>query len=890
MVRPFSGLPRRQRFLALAMSTAAAFVLVSGVLLWMGFSGNADTYRPGADVDGISTELARALPADAPRITFTDVSAAAGIEFRHFPGRRTTRLPEDMGSGAAWADYDGDGWLDLYVVNQAGPLDLSESEVARSDGHAALYRNRGDGTFEERSRAAGVDFRGTGMAAAWADFDDDGHPDLMVSYYGGLVLYRNRGDGTFRDVTDEAGLGPMDGYWAGVSWADYDRDGDVDVYVTGYVRYEDREDTEGSPQYDIEQPASLNPSAFEPERNLLLRNQGDGTLTEVAREAGVADPHGRGLSAAWVDLDEDGWPDLYVANDVSDNRLFRNLGDGTFQDISHPALVADYRGAMGIAVGDWDGDTDADLFITHWIAQENALYSNQRSRPDERGDIGPRPESTLRFMDEADRHGLGQIALDYVGWGTSFFDYDNDGRLDLLVINGSTFQREDDRSLLVPMRDQLFWNGGARRGFFDVSALAGAYFGEENGGRGAAFADYDNDGDEDVFIVNHGGRGVLLRNDAPADNAWIQVELEGRQSNRSALGVKLRVVANGAVQVRQVGSQPSYLSQSSPVQHIGLGAAADLDTLEVRWPSGAVQVFTGLPVRTRIRLVEGGQPRVTRMSRSAPQADVGAEPAGAPSATSAAGRPDERARVRSFWWHYREATTHRGRGRLEPAAEAYRSARALDPDHEDTLYYLGSILLDLGRFPEAQETLELLVRINPRSARGHARLGTLYLCRSTSGAAEWLDAAEEALLQAAQLNREETGIHLRLAEVALVREDAAAAALAVQTVLGSNPSSGPAHFLRGYLAWLDERPESALESFRAALDAAGPPGDGLVSGEGDTEGDLAMTASAGACASFLVPEPQLRRDRTIGSDLVPRLMERRYREFADRLERLRGTR
>ncbi|MEJ2343600.1 MAG: CRTAC1 family protein, partial [Gemmatimonadales bacterium] len=264
--------------------------------------------------------------------------------------------------------------------------------------------------------------------------------------------------------------------------------------------------------------------------------------------------------------------------------------------------VADYRGAMGIAVGDWNGDAEMDMVVTHWMAQENALYTNLSS-----GGAGPastRTSSFLRFRDEADRFGLGQIALDYIGFGTSFFDYDNDGRLDLFVANGSTFQKRDNPRLLVPLPDQLFWNRGPAEGFYDVSSVSGEYFQREYVGRGAAFGDYDNDGDVDVFIVNNGGPGILLRNDGGNRNRWLEVRLEGRQSNRAAIGARLRVVAGGSVQVREVGSQASYLSQNSLTEHFGLGSAQRVDTLEIVWPSGSRQVLVEVAVDQVLDVVE----------------------------------------------------------------------------------------------------------------------------------------------------------------------------------------------------------------------------------------------------------------------------------------------
>ncbi|HWP39133.1 MAG TPA: CRTAC1 family protein [Gemmatimonadales bacterium] len=605
-------MPRRRRRLVFATAFALAFVAVAAVIV--GFALRPEPgYVPGEEIMGLTSELSRSLPPDYPRLAFRDVTREAGIEFQHFWQQRTSQIPEDMGSGVAWGDYNNDGWPDVFLVNLAGPITLSADDVRRSPARCALYHNNGDGTFTDVSERAGVDLRAFGMGAEWGDYDNDGWLDLVVSTYGENVLYRNNGDGTFSDRTKAAGLAGKRGFWSGVAWGDYDRDGWLDLYVTGYVKYSPLAALGASQQYDAEDPASINPNSFPPERNLLYHNDGDGTFTEVAARAGVLGERGKSLEAAWVDFDEDGWPDLYVANDVTDNQLFRNRGDGTFEDISHAARVADYRSAMGLAVGDWDGDQDTDLFITHWIAQENALYSNLRNhrsaKPELPGDGDGRSERpVVQFMDEADRYGLGQIALDFVGWGTFFFDSDNDGKLDLFVVNGHTFQRRDAPEALVPQTSQLFWNRGAAAGFYDLSAVSGAYFGELHVGRGAAFADYDNDGNLDVLVVNHGGPAVLLRNEGGYGNNWLKVKLEGHRSNRSAIGAKLRLVVGDDVFVRQVGAQASYLSQNDLTEHFGLGTASGADSLVISWPSGKRQVLTGLAPNRTVRVAEEGAP------------------------------------------------------------------------------------------------------------------------------------------------------------------------------------------------------------------------------------------------------------------------------------------
>ncbi len=825
---------RRRRQVAIVSALGVLFLAGAAAVV---LSSRSDrTYIPGGEIEGLTARLARGLPEDYPRVTFEDVTTQAGIAFQHFQSRRSIQLPEDMGSGAAWGDYDEDGWPDLFIVNTTGPLTLSDAERAASPASSKLYRNRGDGTFEDVTDKAGVAYRGIGMGAAWGDYDNDGREDLFVTSYGANVLYRNNGDGTFTDVSGPAGIARHVGFWAGVSWADYDRDGFLDAYVTGYVKY-----TPGAGatarQYDIEVPTSLNPSSFRPERNLLFHNRGDGTFSEVAERAGVDGREGRGLSAAWTDLDEDGWPDLYVANDVSDNALYRNQGDGTFRDVSHAALVADYRGAMGIAVGDWDGDEDTDLFITHWIAQENALFSSQLST---RREVRPSPatggEGTagdrLRFMDEADRHGLGQIALDYVGWGTSFIDYDNDGRLDLLVVNGSTFQQTERPELLVPMRDQLFWNRGPADGFFDVSAVAGEYFTRELVGRGAAFADYDNDGDVDAFIVNNGGPGVLLRNDGGNRRPSLSVRLAGDRSNRSAIGARLRLTSGGTVQTREVGAQSSYLSQNSPVVHFGLGDAAAVDSLEILWPSGERQLLTALPAGRLLHVREGRAP----------------EPVDLPEVATAGVVEEDREAVLRFWERLRAATRERIEGRPTAAAAAYRAALDLRPDHEDALYYLGATLLELGDVGGAGESWERLVRVNPASARGHVQLGILSACPA-AGARFDLERAEAELSRAQEINPEQTGPLLWLAKVALLRRRPAEARSRVEAVLATNPESTEGRYLLAFLAWTEGARELAVEEFAAAARSARAVAPAAERGlrEGDTEAGRAMVSDVRPC-------------------------------------------
>ena len=579
------------------MATVFAAVLI----FFFFVKGKRKLYSPGEHVDGVTAELWKAVPKNHPDVTFTDITKRAGIQFTHFYGQRTTQLPEDMGSGAGWIDYDQDGNEDLFIVNEAGPLTMTPGQVIKSPAHCELYHNNGNGTFTDVTAKAGINFRGWGMGVAVGDIDNDGYPDIFITAYGKNVFYHNNGNGTFTDETQKAGLGGRAGFWTGASWGDYDRDGFLDLYVCGYVKYKQLNKQPIVPRGNNAEPAGINPLSFPPQRNLLYHNNRNGTFTEVAIPAGVADPTGKSLSVSWCDLNNDGWPDLYVANDVGSNALYLNKGDGTFVDASYFAHAADYRSSMGLAIGDWDNDGDMDLFVGHWLAEENAFYINKLNTTDKMPDA----RKPLLFEDKAEKYGLGQVSLDDVAWGTSFFDYDNDTRLDLFVVNGSTNQQDDNPKYLIPMKSRLFWNEGTAKGFAEVTTVSGEALSYENVGRGAAFGDYDNDGDVDVFVVNNGGQGVLLRNDGGNKNNWLELKLVGTKSNRSAIGARVKIVSGKVSQIREVNNQSSYLSQNSLTQHFGLAKFTKADTLNIRWPSGLNQQFLDIPVNRRIEITEG---------------------------------------------------------------------------------------------------------------------------------------------------------------------------------------------------------------------------------------------------------------------------------------------
>jgi len=510
---------------------ASAVVVLSSALAFQTLRNDVEEYSAGEETEGIFDSLARDVPEDHPEVRFNDVADESGLRFTHFPAARTNRLPEDMGSGVALGDVNGDGWCDLFAANVAGTF----GDAASAGGESRLFLGGAGGRFRDVTAESGIELAELANGAAFVDVDSDGDLDLFVACYGTCHLYRNDGAARFSEISAAAGLDLWKGFWTGVAVGDFDGNGAVDIYVCGYVVYAEENASDAAPsQYGRVIPALINPSTFEPERNLLLAGNGDGTFREVAEELGVHDPRGRGLGALFCDLDGDGHQDIYVANDVSDNALFINAGDGTFVDRTAQALVGDYRGAMGLAAGDYDGDLDLDLFVTHWVSQENALYTQHHTDGD---DGGP---GTSIFFDDADRLGLGNKALDKVGWATGFFDYDNDGWLDLFVINGSTIPLQEDTRLLEPMRSQLFWHARSERSFFhEVGAVSGDFFREPYVGRGGATFDYDLDGDEDLVVIQHGGPALLLRNDGGNAHPALRVRLRQPEGNRFAIGARV---------------------------------------------------------------------------------------------------------------------------------------------------------------------------------------------------------------------------------------------------------------------------------------------------------------------------------------------------------------
>jgi hypothetical protein len=572
--------------------TAGMLALIS-LAFFTEFGKDPAALNEDGSVEGLTSILDREVDDKMKQFSFTEIAKQAGIDFKHFPAQRQSLLPEDMGSGVAWGDYNNDGFVDLFLVNFKGNINDPKAK-----GQHALYQNNGDGTFQNVTVENGLDRPSYGMGAAWGDFDNDNDLDLYVSNYGANQLYRNDGDKGFVDISSQAGVANT-GFGAGVTWGDYNRDGLIDLYVCNYVEFinDSAMNTSMKKQYSTEIPYTINPSSYDAASNQLYKNNGDGTFTDVAKQAGVDNKEGRSLVAAWFDFDNDGYQDLYIANDISENGVYHNNQDGTFTDIGASSLAADYRGAMGLAVGDYDNDQDLDLFVTHWLAQENALFRNNVSM-NWKTDDG---KKKIFFVDEGEIMGLGQISLRTVGWSTSFADFDNDGLLDLWVVNGNTLQQEADNSLLKPQQLHLF-RQEKDKGFYEISQYAGNELTHEFVGRGGAQADFNNDGKMDLAIMRYGDSPLLLKNTATHQANWIKFRLRQQGKNTRALGTRIKIRTGNQWQMSEIGAQGLYLSQNNTDVHFGLGDAAQIDEIVVIWPDGIEEKLENIAANQLLNL------------------------------------------------------------------------------------------------------------------------------------------------------------------------------------------------------------------------------------------------------------------------------------------------
>ena len=526
-------------------------------------------------------------------IRFTRVTDEAGIRFRHFNGATGEKhLVETMGGGTAFFDYDNDGNLDIYFVN--GAL-LTVGGVSNPDALQPinrLYRNNGDATFSDMTQPAGVGDTGYGIGCCIADYNNDGNRDLFITNFGRNVLYRNNGDGTFTDVTTDAGIVGESHFSAGCAFADYDNDGWLDLVVINYV-FVDLETELDCSQAGI--PAYCRPEDFAPEPDVLYRNNGDGTFTDVTQKAGIT-ALGRGLGAIWTDANNDGWLDLYIANDREPNFLYRNNGDGTFRELGELHGIArnehgDVESSMGIDTADYDNDGDFDVILTHYQAETNTLYQN---------------DGDGVFWDVTAQSRLSEPTLLPLAWGTGFADFDNDGWLDLFFANGHLQDniKQLEEIGVYKQQNQLFRNRGDGT-YTDVSDVSGDGMLIEKSSRGAIFGDYDNDGDLDILVTNINDTPDLLRNDTSPVHHWLGIKLVGKKSNRDGIGAKVTLQRGDTRLLREVKSGTSYLSQNAHRISVGLGTTERVDRIVVRWQSGIQDVIEDVQCNQFLTIREG---------------------------------------------------------------------------------------------------------------------------------------------------------------------------------------------------------------------------------------------------------------------------------------------
>ena len=536
----------------------------------------------------------------ATTVHFSDITAAAGITFQHTISPEKKYLIESMPGGVLLLDYDGDGWLDIYFTNSPSVGMAVQGQKAKS----ALYRNNHDGTFTDVTEKAGVGYPCWAMGGAVGDYNNDGWPDMLITCEEGMVLYRNNGDGTFTDVTKQAHL--TDPRWStGAAFGDYDGDGFADLMVSRYVEF----DLNHLPQFGVGAtcrfrgiPVQCGPRGMKGLGDSLYRNNGDGTFTDVSKAAGVDDSSGYyGLGVVWSDFNDDGRPDLFVADDSTPNYLYRNDGKGHFTDVSYISGTAvgtdgGEMAGMGIAVCDFNHTGRFSIHVTNFEDQNNSLYRN---------------DGNMAFTDVAYTAGVGQITIPYLGWGTGCVDLDNDGWPDLFVVNGHVYPQVDSLTAGAKYRQRKLVFLNRQNGTFaDITNSVGPAVTIPQPSRGAAFGDLDNDGRIDVVVENIDGLPMVLHNETTISNHWITFQLVGTRSNRLALGAKVRVVAGSLSQIDEVRSGGSYLSQNDLRLHFGLGPADKVDRVEVRWLSGSTQTLQNL-ASDRFYIVKEGEGIVT---------------------------------------------------------------------------------------------------------------------------------------------------------------------------------------------------------------------------------------------------------------------------------------
>jgi len=529
-------------------------------------------------LSGMHALAGQAAGTPALGFRFTDVTASAGIHFQHNSGAFGGKfLPETLGSGCAFLDYDGDGWQDILLINGC---DWPGHKKTRST--LRLYRNNRNGTFTDVTLAAGLEVELYGMGVAVGDYNNDGFPDILITCVGQNRLFRNTGKGTFVDVTSTSGLGKREGFSTSALWFDYDRDGLLDLFVCNYVKW--------SPEHDVfcsldgKHKSYCTPEAYRGATCWLFHNRGNGTFEDVTAASGIFDSSSKSLGVALIDSNHDGWPDLLVANDTQPNKLYRNQRDGTFKDAAVEAGLAfssegKARAGMGVDTADFENDGTAGVAITNFDNEMIGLYrANGRT-----------------FEDIAPQSGVGMASKNSLGFGCAFLDVNLDGWLDLAVANGHIDEtvRNIRGNVGYAQPPQLFLNNG-KGGFRDVAPDAGGNFEQPKVGRGLAYADFDRDGDLDLLLTTNNGPAYLYRNDQLAGNHSIRFRLIGTKSNRDAIGAMVRVFAGGITQSRMVKGGSSYLSQSELPVTFGLEERDRIEKVVIDWPSGRTEEYKNL--------------------------------------------------------------------------------------------------------------------------------------------------------------------------------------------------------------------------------------------------------------------------------------------------------
>ena len=530
-----------------------------------------------------------AFGASNPGFRLNDVTGSAGIHFKHNSGAYGGKfLPETMGSGCAFLDYDGDGWQDILLVNG---MDWPGHKRQRST--LKLYRNNRNGTFTDVTSQAGLDIEMYGMGVAVGDYNNDGFADIFITCVGQSRLFRNTGRGKFVEVTEAAGLSKRLGFSTSALWFDYDRDGHLDLFVCNYVKWSPETDVFCS--VDGKHKAYCTPEAYRGETCWLFHNRGDGTFEDVTAQSGIFDTSSKSLGVAMFDYDRDGWPDLLVANDTQPNKLYKNLQNGKFRDVALDVGLAfstegKARAGMGVDVADFENSGNPGVAITNFDNEMIGFY---------------RQQGAGNFVDVASANGIGKVSRNTLGFGCVFADMELDGALDLVAVNGHIDETvRNVRNVGYAQSPELFLNQG-HGAFADVASEVGGGFATPKVGRGVAYGDFDRDGDLDILLTTNNGPAYLFRNDQLSGNRSIRFKLTGTKSNRDAIGAIVRVSSNGVVQMRAVKSGSSYLSQSELPVTFGLGKRDQVEQVTIEWPSGHTEEFKKLAAGKQYNCIEG---------------------------------------------------------------------------------------------------------------------------------------------------------------------------------------------------------------------------------------------------------------------------------------------